>query len=301
MRKLTLLITMLFLSFGMAWAQTATFKVSETEGNPEHCYQIKNGNNVWMAANTAPTQNNVALFAFFAADGENAYKIYSIGKQQWVSYDKTSTTNDAKNFATLVDSRDAANPWKITATTIKGGNSGFNVQPFNNDGGVSDRYWNWNGGITANGYSYDDSRTIGLWKQGANADAGSGWMFLQEIEYTITDIAGNVYEGNAQSVNGAAPSFSGAYGYTLTNENWNGSKYTANIEFKFPVSKVDGVINATTIASAATAKKWLATDNSVIMVQTSDYDANDNDWLWAIYPQVNNGAFILKVKAPLLN
>ena len=282
----------------MAWAQTATFKVSETEGNPEHCYQIKNGNNIWMAANTAPTQNNVALFAFFTADGENAYKIYSIGKKQWVSYDKTSTTDNTKGFATLVDSRDAANPWKITATTIKGGESGFNVQPFNNDGTVGNRYWNWNGGVNVNqGYTYDDTRTIGIWRDPASTDAGSGWMFVQEVEYTITDKAGNVYEGNAQSVNGAAPSFSGAYGYTLTNEDWNGSKYTANIEFKFPVSKVGGVINATTIASAAVAKKWLATDNSVIMVQTSDYDANDNDWLWAIYPQFNNGAFTFKIKS----
>ena len=282
----------------MAWAQTATFKVSTNVDNPENCYQIKNGNDIWMAANTAPTQNNAALFAFFAADGDNAYKIYSIGKKQWVSYDKTSTTDNTKGFATLVDSQDAANPWKITASAIKGGKSGFNVQPFNNDGSVGNRYWNWNGGVNVGGgYSYDDHRTIGIWKQNANTDAGSGWVFVQEnVEYTITDIAGNVYEGITQFVNDA-PSFSGVSGYTLTDPKWDGSKYSAKIVFPFPVSKEGGVTNMTTIAIAAENKKWCATENSVIMVQTSGYDANDNNWLWAIYPQFNNGAFTFKIKS----
>ena len=275
----------------MAWAQT--FEISTNVGNPEHQYLIKNGNDIWMAANTAPTQNNKAYFAFFEADGDDAYKIYSVGEQKWVSYDKTSTTDDTKGFASLVDSKDDANAWKITATTISGGKSGFNVQPFNNDGTVSNRYWNWNAGVGNGGgfgYTYDDAKTVGLWRQNAAADAGSGWVLLQEGGYSITDAAGNVFEGE-DIVNGQVD------GFTLENVVWDGSKYTATINFPFPVSKEGGVINATTIASAAEAKKWLATDNSVIMVQTSGYDANDNNWLWAIYPQFNNGAFTFKIKS----
>ena len=76
---------MLFLSLGMAWAQTATLEVSTDVTYPEYRYRIKSGNGYWMAANTAPTQNNIASFAFFAA-GDDFYKIYSFDNEQWVSF-----------------------------------------------------------------------------------------------------------------------------------------------------------------------------------------------------------------------
>ena len=292
MKKLTLFIATLLLTV----AKTVAFEVSTSVANPEHQYFITNGNNVRMAANTAPTQNNPGKFAFFAA-GEG-YKIYSVDKQQWVSYNKASTTDDTKNFATLVGEQDAANAWKITTSTIKGGKSGFNVQPFNNDNSVSNRYWNWNGGVdVGGGYSYNDTRTIGLWKQNAATDAGSGWVFTSEINYTLTDAVGNTYEGTSEGVIGESLTLSGVAGCTFTDENWDGNNYTATINFPFHVSKEGGVTNMTTIASVVDAKKWCATDDAVIMVQTSGYDANDNNWLWAIYPQFDNGAFSFKIKS----
>ena len=80
MRKLTLLITTLFLSVGMAWAQTATLEVSTNVGYPEFQYELKNANGIWMASNTAPTEDNIARFAFFATGDVDFYKIYSINK-----------------------------------------------------------------------------------------------------------------------------------------------------------------------------------------------------------------------------
>ena len=49
-------------------------------GKPEHVYTMKNGNNVFSNALTAPTQTeaNYGLFAFYAVEGKaNAYYIYS--------------------------------------------------------------------------------------------------------------------------------------------------------------------------------------------------------------------------------
>ena len=293
MRKLTLFIATLLLTV----AKTVAFEASTSVASPEHQYFITNGNKIRMAANTAPTQNNPGKFAFFAV-GDNAYKIYSVDKEQWVSYDKTSTTDNTKNFATLVEKQDAANAWKITSATIKGGASGYNVVPFNNDGTVSNRYWNWNGGVNVGGgYSYDDTKTVGLWRDNASSDSGSGWVFTTEINYTLTDAAGNIYEGTSEGVIGESLTLSGVVGYTFDDENWDGNNYAATINFPFPVSKEGGVTNMTTIASVADAKKWCATDDAVIMVQTSGYDANDNDWLWAIYPQFANGAFSFKIKS----
>ena len=280
----------------MAWAQE--LGVSTNVENPERQYFITNGNKVKMASNTAPTQNNPGKFAFFEADGDNAYKIYSIGAGKWVSYDKTSTTNNTKNFAALVDSQEGANAWQVTTVTIKGGAKGFHIVPFDAGGTTSARYWNWNGGVAVNyGYSYDDERTVGLWTDAATTDAGSGWILTEEVEYSLTDMAGNTYEWSSLGNIGVDPTLPGAAGATLLDGAWNGNKYTATINFPFHVSKEGGVTNMTTIASAADAKKWCATDNAVIMVQTSGYDATDNDWLWAIYPQFANGAFSFKIKS----
>ena len=98
MRKLTLFIATLLLTV----AKTVAFEASTSVANPEYQYFITNGNKIRMAANTAPTQNNPGKFAFFAA-GEDAYKIYSVGEQKWVSYDKTNTTDNTKDFAKFVD------------------------------------------------------------------------------------------------------------------------------------------------------------------------------------------------------
>ena len=153
-------------------------------GYPEYQYQIKSANDIWMAASTTPTQNNKGSFAFFAADGDNAYKIYSIDQQKWVSYDKSNTSDNCKNFATLVDLQDDANAWKITSAT-RSGSTVYQIQPYNNDGTVTARYWNWNGGVGSGGgygYNYDDGKTVGIWRDNAAADGGSAWILVEHVD-----------------------------------------------------------------------------------------------------------------------
>ncbi len=197
MRKLTLFFTTLFLSVGMAWAQTATLEVSTNVENPEFLYELRNANNVWMASNTAPTQNNIASFAFFGTDNANFYKIYSFDKKQWVSYDKSNGSADCRDFVKFADSQDAANAWKITEVT-RDGNAVYQIQPQNNDGSVSNRYMNWNGGVATNGwaYTYDDTKTVGLWSDNASSDKGSAWILSEKV-VSLSDAAefvnGDIY------------------------------------------------------------------------------------------------------------
>ena len=181
---------------------------------PEYQYRIRNANNVWMASNTAPTENNIASFAFFAA-GNDFYKIYSIDKGQWVSYDKSNGSDNCKDFVKFANSQDAANAWKITTTTHSN-QIVYQIQPQNNDGTVSNRYMNWNAGVGNGGgcgYSYDDTKTVGLWRDNGSADGGSAWILVDNTE-SVSEIA--------DFENGAIYTF-------VTARGWMGANATANV------------------------------------------------------------------------
>ena len=198
----------------MAWAQTATLEVSTNVAYPEYQYRIRNNGDpyFWMGANTAPTENNIASFAFFAADGDNAYKIYSIDKKQWVSYDKTSNSANCKDFAKLVDTESAANAWIITEATRRV--AVYQMQPIDNNGNARNQYMNWYQGVNcAGGYSYDDERTVGLWQDDAASDNGSGWILVDNTE-SVSEVA--------DFENGAIYTF-------VTARGWMGANATANV------------------------------------------------------------------------
>lgn len=124
--------------------------------------------------------------------------------------------------------------------------------------------------------------------------------FIGDFDFTVIDDLGNSYTGTTRGALGETPTslpFTGVVGYTFANEEWTNenTSYTANIKFPFAISN-ENVTNMTTIASVYDDKKWCATDAG-IMVKTSDYDASDNNWLWAIYPQFDNGVFSFKIKS----
>ena len=128
----------------------------------------------------------------------------------------------------------------------------------------------------------------------------------EELAFTLTDLAGNTYTGTYQGVAGVTePTITGVAGYTLADKAWNGANFTATINFPFAVSSAE-VINPTMIANGASwsnpnSRKWHAvTDNGTdyVKVQTSQVQAsNANEWLWAIYPELNNGTFTFKIKS----
>ena len=116
-----------------------------------------------------------------------------------------------------------------------------------------------------------------------------------ELSYTVTDNAGHTYEGTYVGLQGISiPAFTGAEGYTLTNEAWDGTNYTATINFAYPVSnKEDGITNEVLLAQFG-SKYWHAV-GSEIKVQITTVAAVDANCLWAIYPSFNEGAFTFEI------
>lgn len=103
-RKLLFLFSVLLASVA-AWAQTATLEPSTNVNAPEKVYVMKSGSGYWMSSYTSPTQSRqkAAAYAFFAVDGmDNAYKIYSLNKQAWLSYTKASGYSNGTNFVKFV-------------------------------------------------------------------------------------------------------------------------------------------------------------------------------------------------------
>ncbi len=168
MRKFYLFTLALLSAVGL-WAQTATLEPSTSKGAPEHVYWIMNGNGILMDSETYMMSNERAgRFAFFEQSTDGDYKIYSIDAQKWISYDNTAIAN-GENKCVLKDAEGDANAWHITAVTIKGGASGYQLQPYNSSSELQTTYMNWTGGASA-------SKQIGFHNATAANDKGSGWI-----------------------------------------------------------------------------------------------------------------------------
>ncbi len=161
-----------------------------TAGKPEHVYTMVNGNGVYSNSLTAPTQTaeNYGLFAFYAVDGvENAYYIYSHNGAKWLSYTPAASYNNGKDFVKLSTTKPET---YFLVENYSGDN--YQIRPYTTSGG-NDKYINWYQGVGGN--PYDGTNTLGLWKQDANADAGSRYLFSEvvivERVYTISIPGGN--------------------------------------------------------------------------------------------------------------
>ena len=132
----------------------------------------------------------------------------------------------------------------------------------------------------------------------------SMWNFVEyvksnnDISYTVTDEAGNIYSGTYTGEVGVdRPLFTGVYGYQLVNEKWNGSNYEATIVFPFIVSKIGETPREIHISFFdEMSKVWRAAGND-IKVQTNNYTYPvDLNSLWCIYPRFNDGSFTLVIR-----
>ena len=166
MKKILLMLAMLLPCVG-AWAE---IEVSTSIDSPQATYSLLSKNGAYMSAGTGATQFYIGRFAFYATDVANAYKIYSVDAQKWVSYTKSGSYTDGPNKATLIDSQAAAHAWNVVAN----GNY-YNIAPYRTDNAVAGRYWNFHGGAGASGktYIYDDNKTVGFYN--GKGDGGSLW------------------------------------------------------------------------------------------------------------------------------
>lgn len=305
MRKQTLLKSTLCLLMALvcnvAWAQ---IDVSTSVETPNHVYALKSAAGYWMTSYTSPTNNetNRGVFAFFA-DGEDAYKIFSVERQMWVSYTKADSYSDGANKAILVAAQADANAWNVTYV-----NNYFQIAPYKNDGTAAATYWNWNGGVNAGSNAPDNTnKTIGFYYKGAvagnNGDNGSRWTLVEVSNYdfrqivdlscVLTDQSGYEYTYAYKGIAGRTkPAISGVVGYTCSGEAWEENVYKATINFPVPVRQnvMISPFNSSHIWYFVKDESKVKTTHTVPTLQ------NKEDYLWVITPALENNSFTFTIK-----
>lgn len=233
--------------------------------------------------------SNFELFTFTKDSEKNRYTIQT-SDGTYLTY---SGTGNGTQVA-IAEPTDENKWWIIESNNGLASGAAYPVdiypytESFNKDNPA------WNFAISVNNQA---NQAVGLWNA---SDKNSYCELFWEIESSLTDVAENVHKMTEYGVAGFFdPTLSGAADYTLSNKCWNGNKFTADIDFGFPVSKEGGVTNATMIRQgswASSVMKWHAV-NGVVKAQAKDALSTDvSEWLWAIYPKYNAGAFTFNIK-----
>ena len=147
----------------------------------------------------------------------------------------------------------------------------------------------------------NDEQCLGLWN---SQHDGAKHLFHKENNFTITDEAGNVFEGEFYGYGLKNETFlpvftgvaAGAHGATLSDKTWsNEYDFSATIDFKYPVSKVGETPNEILLdlyrANDKTTAKYLRAVGNRVKVQTEDVAEVDINALWAIYPSYEESMF----------
>ena len=130
----------------------------------------------------------------------------------------------------------------------------------------------------------------------------------ETINYTLADVNGATYTGTYKGVAGTTePTLTGCVGYTLSDKVWDGSTFTATINFPFAISS-NGVENWTYInsfdhkngysISDGSCFYWHANDNGEdVNVHNGDVPTNiqengvyteNEKYKWAVYPAISD-------------
>ena len=134
--------------------------------------------------------------------------------------------------------------------------------------------------------------------------------YTATITYTLTDVNGATYSWSASGTYGTAPTITGCYGITISNEVWNEESrtYTADISFPFPISSNE-VINWNYIGSFNVKNEssynpndfcwFVKSDNKVYIKKATlptNEDGENEKFKWAIFPTNSNNQFSFKIK-----
>lgn len=191
MKKIITLLMLLCTCIG-AWADSlsAILAVSNNETTPEYQYKVqpRNSSDYWWSSTTTTCNNidNAGKFAFYAAEGDGNYYIYSVDAQQWLSYEKAASYNNGKNFVTLVAEKASANYFKAvkgvsTGSGASNDKSGYTFSPYKSDNTVAPTYLNWFEGAGRQ----EQTDKVGVY--GTQwSDAGSVWVLIPADDATKT-------------------------------------------------------------------------------------------------------------------
>ena len=183
MRKLFFLLA--FLCCAVTQLKADVIQPSTTPYYPEHVYTMMNANGWYANATTHGTQTaaEAGHFAFYPVSGvENAYYIYSVDNNQWLTYTKAASYSNTRNFISVNSSFGIDDYFYLNQRQ----NGYYDIAPYNNTG-IASKYLNWFEGAN------ESHTTIGLWQQNLIDDPGSKFSFTEvtidseEIPYfTIT-------------------------------------------------------------------------------------------------------------------
>lgn len=122
-------------------------------------------------------------------------------------------------------------------------------------------------------------------------------MWATDLTYTLTDVNGAKYTGSWDGTVGTAPSFTGCSGYTLTGESWDGTAYSATINFPFAISS-NSKENQTFIGSFHNKPGYYSEDylwhanGTTVIVHSEDIpnatSAEQDKYLWVITPSISD-------------
>lgn len=125
---------------------------------------------------------------------------------------------------------------------------------------------------------------------------------IEQIAYSLTDDAGNVYTGSGlKRYDADELAIGGVDEYTLSNGILENGVYTANISFPVPVSKTDGSADKGVIICAYKGTlnpgvaKYFVDGDTQIKANPSAAVADNKD-KWVIYPTCANGNFTFAIK-----
>lgn len=183
MRKLFFLLA--FLCCVVTQLKADVIQPATTPYYPEHVYTMMNANGWYANATTHGTQTaaEAGHFAFYPVSGvENAYYIYSVDNNQWLTYTKAASYSNTRNFISMNSSFGIDDYFYLNQRQ----NGYYDIAPYNNTG-IASKYLNWFEGAN------ESHTTIGLWQQNLIDDPGSKFSFTEvtidseEIPYfTIT-------------------------------------------------------------------------------------------------------------------
>lgn len=249
---------------------------------------------------TADTSTDFFKWTIYKSEKGNYY-IYNIGKEMFLG--EQSTTKDASvpmsNIPAKVTFKATNKPatYPVMFKTTDNANCVINHSASFGEGLIT-----WNGGWndlndTGNCHKIlqlDEQLDDNILETIADVVTRYENAVVEDLTYTVSDIAGNQYSGAYRGYKDfSSPAFTGAFGYTLRDDAWDGSHYTATIDFAYPVSKVGGATNETLLA--INSRYIRNVEDNYIKVQTTGVAPVDASCLWAIYPSFDNGAFTFAV------
>ncbi len=244
-------------------------------------WYVKENTYIKVNENSAPTTETINnyLWAIYPTfnEGQFTYTIKSIATEKFI----TSTTLTAGHGDNTLGLADTGVAFELVS------NRGYAFK-------VTDKtlYLSIN-------TSKDDKGEQPVGLHGSLHDGTSVGFIPYVIKYTLTDAANNTFTGEYEGWAGhqTEPTFTGAKGYTLSNQVWdaNANTLSATIDFKYPVSKVGETPNEILLdlyrSQNKTTAKYLRAVGGRVKVQPAETAAVDVNAHWAIYPSYENGKF----------